>query len=109
MLLVPPFSLSAREVYEAWDRDRAGTPASSYLNDLEGPALRLRPELVVYREFLLGTGWPFGLSGSGPTYFAVVPDEGRAARLTKDAERALPRGTRIFLCRGTSMGVEIVA
>lgn len=109
VLLVPPFPLSTREVYEAWDGDHLETPASPYPNDLESAALMLRPELAVYREFLVETGWPFGLSGSGPTYFAVISDEEKAVQLTKEAERALPRETQVFLCRGTSVGVEVVA
>jgi len=48
------------------------------------------------------------MSGSGPTYFAVVPPE-EAARLVGDAERALPEGTRVLLCRRTSVGTEILA
>lgn len=105
-LIVPPFSLSAREAYEAWDRRRPPTPPSPYPNDLEGTALLLRPQLAIYREYLARTGLPFGMSGSGPAYFAVVP-QGEADRFVEEAERALPEGTRVLLCRGTSTGTEI--
>ncbi len=108
VLLVPPFSLRAQEVYQAWDRGIPRAPASPYPNDLEGAALALRPELAVYREFLVEAGSPFGLSGSGPAYFAVAPEE-EAVRLAEGAKRELPRGTQVFLCRGTAVGAEIVA
>lgn len=107
VLLVPRFSLSAREVYEAFDRLQPEALDSPYPNDLEGSALALRPELGAVREFLKGAAAPFGLSGSGPTYFAVMNDEDEAAELFRQAERRLPEGTQVFSCREvTSRGSE---
>lgn len=106
VLFVPPFSLSAREVFEAFDRLQPKPLDSPYPNDLEGAALALRPELRAYREFLAGV--PFGLSGSGPTYFAVTTDEGEAASLLKLAERELLEGTRGLLCRSATTGSDVV-
>ncbi len=105
-LLVPPFSLGAREVYEAWDRLLPATPDSPYPNDLEGAALALRPELREYRAFLVGFRRPFGLSGSGPTYFVVLRG-GEGPRFREVAQQALPEA-RIFLCRPADAGAEVV-
>ena len=106
-LLVPPFTLRTRDVYEAFDELRPGTPDSPYLNDLEGAALALRPELHRYRGFLLKRGVPFGLSGSGPTYFAVLEDERRARALAQEALKELP-GVRAFVCRPTRTGHRVL-
>ncbi|MFP5351042.1 MAG: 4-(cytidine 5'-diphospho)-2-C-methyl-D-erythritol kinase [Actinomycetota bacterium] len=59
-------------------------------NDLEAPALRLRPELADARQALLDAGaLGAGLSGSGPTLFGVVGDR-------KAAEAVADRVTDVF-------------
>jgi 4-diphosphocytidyl-2-C-methyl-D-erythritol kinase len=108
VLFVPPFSLSAREVYGAFERLRPQALDSPYPNDLEGAALALRPELRPYREFLKSAGAPFGMSGSGPTYFAVVDSETEAAEILRRAERGLCEETRRLLCRSVTAGSDVV-
>lgn len=59
-------------------------------NDLEAPALRLRPELADARQALLDAGClGAGLSGSGPTLFGVVSER-------KAAEAVADRVTDVF-------------
>jgi len=106
-LFVPPFTLRTRDVYKAFDELRPGTPDSPYPNDLEGAALALRPELRRYREFLARRDVPFGLSGSGPTYFAVLKDEQGARALAHEAVEELP-GVRAFVCRPTRTGHRVL-
>jgi 4-diphosphocytidyl-2-C-methyl-D-erythritol kinase len=107
VLFVPPFSLSAREVYGAFDRLQPKALDSPYPNDLEGSALALQPELSAYREFLKGARVPFGLSGSGPTYFAVLDDERDAERLAQEAAHKLASTTQI--CRPTQVGYRLLS
>ncbi len=105
VLLVPPFALGAREVYQTFDQLHPSQALSSpYPNDLEAAALALRPELKIYRRFLQQQGVPFGMSGSGPTYFAVLPSEAQAQALAERAKRELPTGTQAFVCRSTRVG-----
>jgi len=107
VLLIPPFPLDTREVYGAWDRLEPSQKLDSpYPNDLEGTALRLAPELRRYREFLVHEGVPFGLSGSGPTYYASFRDEGQAHRFSQKAERELR--CRAVICRPTHRGYAII-
>ncbi len=102
-------------------------------NDLEGAALRLCPELKEYRAFL--ERWQaraqhplfFGMSGSGPTYYAIswawrnellpgrwykrkrhtaklVRRETELTRFMEEASSGL--GAQVFLCRPTQVGYE---
>jgi 4-diphosphocytidyl-2-C-methyl-D-erythritol kinase len=107
VLLIPPLSLSTQEVYEAADRLRGRTLSSPYPNDLEAAALTLSPELQRYREFLASRGVLFGLSGSGPTYYARFDDVDQARRISRDAEAEL--GCRVVLCRPTRVGCKILS
>jgi 4-diphosphocytidyl-2-C-methyl-D-erythritol kinase len=67
-LLVPPFGVATRAVYQAWDE--MGGPTSDNLNDLEPAALRVEPRLAKWRDRLgEGTGLPPQLAGSGSTWF----------------------------------------
>jgi len=106
VLLIPPYSLSTQKVYEAADRLRRGALSSPYPNDLEAAALTLLPELKIHREFLARRGVSFGLSGSGPTYYAHFEDEAQARRLSREAEAEL--GCRVELCRPTRVGHKIL-
>jgi len=83
VLLIPPFPLSTAAVYQKLDRlgeDEESLRLPGLLrNDLERAALALRPELVEYRNFLREQGADFfGLSGSGPAWFAGFRERGRA-------------------------------
>jgi 4-diphosphocytidyl-2-C-methyl-D-erythritol kinase len=90
-VVVPDFSgLSTPEVYAEFDvapgigsgrpaPDWAGLEyaaiARSLRNDLQDPALRLRPDLAETRDALTGAGVDAALlSGSGPTYLGLVRD-----------------------------------
>lgn len=71
-LLVPPFGVATRTVYQAWDE--MGGPVSDNSNDLEPAALRVEPRLAQWRDRLgLATGEQPQLAGSGSTWF--VPGE----------------------------------
>jgi 4-diphosphocytidyl-2-C-methyl-D-erythritol kinase len=104
VLLVPPFSLHTREVYQAFDRHTPRALHSPYPNDLEAAALELRPQLRAYREFLVQMGVPFGLSGSGPTYYALFESVSMARSFAQTAESTL--GGQTSLCTQTSLGYE---
>ncbi|HEX2196752.1 MAG TPA: 4-(cytidine 5'-diphospho)-2-C-methyl-D-erythritol kinase [Actinomycetota bacterium] len=92
--------LLTRDVYEAWDPDPDAEPvgsaemtlalgggdvgevASLLYNDLERPALSLRPELAAGKQALLDAGaLGASLSGSGPTLFGIASDEHHARRI----------------------------
>ena len=93
LLLLPPFSLSTAEVYRKFDElgedEESPRPPRLLRNDLERAALALRPELAKYRDLLEETDPDFfGMSGSGPAWFAGFTERERAERA---AERfALP-------------------
>jgi 4-diphosphocytidyl-2-C-methyl-D-erythritol kinase len=103
VLILPPYSLSTREVYERFDalaRDEGGRskdeailqvpgwarlPAAELMgrlfNDLEEAAFSIRPELGELREELERTlGWVVRMSGSGSTLFTLADgmEEGKA-------------------------------
>jgi len=77
----PGFGVSTPMVYKEWDKmnsDMQLSPAKEqFFNDLQEPALRIRPEIQKTIDEL----WSLEpkplhvqLSGSGPTVFAVYPD-----------------------------------
>jgi 4-diphosphocytidyl-2-C-methyl-D-erythritol kinase len=67
-LLVPPFGVATRTVYQAWDE--MGGPVSDNFNDLEPAALRVEPRLARWRDRLgMATGEQPQLAGSGSTWF----------------------------------------
>jgi 4-diphosphocytidyl-2-C-methyl-D-erythritol kinase len=77
-VLTPPFGVSTRLVYQAWDR--LGGPVSPGPNDLEPAALRVEPRLVQWRDQLgEATGQVPALAGSGGTWFVpgAYPGDGR--------------------------------
>ena len=67
-LILPPFGVVTKAVYEAWDE--MGGPTSDNLNDLEPAALRVEPRLAQWRDRLgEATGLRPQLAGSGSTWF----------------------------------------
>jgi 4-diphosphocytidyl-2-C-methyl-D-erythritol kinase len=67
-LVLPPFGVVTKAVYEAWDE--MGGPTSDNLNDLEPAALRVEPRLAQWRDRLgEATGLRPQLAGSGSTWF----------------------------------------
>jgi 4-diphosphocytidyl-2-C-methyl-D-erythritol kinase len=66
-------------------------------NDLEAAATRLQPRVAELREGLTATGArAVGMSGSGPTLYAIYPDRGSAAAAR---ERVARSGARTWLTR----------
>lgn len=122
VLLVPPFRLPTARVYEEFDRLNKGKSvkeeALSFVvseephciqmtNDLEGAAISLSPKLLEYRKFLeMGGAEFFGMSGSGPTYYAAFKQEARAELFAQKAEKSL--SCEVFLSRPTNCGYEII-
>lgn len=91
-LFKPDFGLSTPEVYGALDlqqlsKESPETLLSSFysgcpefVNDLETAALKIKPELLKFRDSLLKKGHkPLLMSGSGSCYFAPVNDKGYPA------------------------------
>jgi 4-diphosphocytidyl-2-C-methyl-D-erythritol kinase len=97
--------LLTRDVYAAWEPDPASEPvgsaemtlalgggdvgevASLLYNDLERPALTLRPELAELREALVAAGaLGASLSGSGPTLYGIAKDEAHAREVAARVE-----------------------
>jgi 4-diphosphocytidyl-2-C-methyl-D-erythritol kinase len=102
-------SLLTKDVYEAFDEmDSApeSSPSSMTLalgsgdvpeiaeclhNDLERAAFAMRPELAEKKRALLGAGaLGAGMSGSGPTLFAIARDEGHARTIAAGVEDSFP-------------------
>ncbi len=66
-------------------------------NDLEAAATRLQPRVAELREELTATGArAVGMSGSGPTLYAIYPDRASASAAR---ERVAERGARTWLTR----------
>ncbi len=106
VLLVPPWSLCTTEVYRTFDRlDPATMVKSPFPNDLEAAALRLEPRLTVYREWLQSADVAFGLSGSGPVYFALADSDDEAGRIAEAADRALHG--EVLICHPTPCGQRL--
>jgi 4-diphosphocytidyl-2-C-methyl-D-erythritol kinase len=85
VLLKPPFGLLSKDVYEEFDR----YPETGYLNDLEKPAIRLRPELEKLKEILSHTGNPIlcSVSGSGSCIFSLFFDRETAASVAESLRK----------------------
>ncbi len=122
VLVVPPFGLSSKEVYTEYDQIHGsdsmldGSDAllfesfptqGSCENDLESAAIRLRPELERYHQLVSQSGADlYGMSGSGPTYFAAFSQLATAQLLAQHAQQEL--GAQAFLCRPTDVGQSLV-
>jgi 4-diphosphocytidyl-2-C-methyl-D-erythritol kinase len=105
VLAISHHPLLTRDVYGAWEPAPGGEPVGSaemtlalgggdvaevatlLYNDLERPAFILRPELEGRKERLVAAGaLGASLSGSGPTLFGVVRDEGHAREVAARVE-----------------------
>ena len=97
--------LLTRDVYAVWEPDPGSEPvgsaemtlalgggdvgevASLLYNDLERPALALRPELAERKEALVAAGvLGASLSGSGPTLYGIASGEGHAREVARRIE-----------------------
>jgi len=124
VLLVPPFRLPTASVYREFDRLNADDSQAlreealsfvvgrepnfiSMANDLESATVSLSPELIEYREYLEGAGAEFfGMSGSGPTYYAAFKHKEQAELFASKAEKSL--SCEVFLTKPTHVGHEII-
>ncbi len=103
VLLVPPWPLATSEVYQTFDQLRSSSLVNApYANDLEAAALQREPRLRSYRNWLLANNAAFGLSGSGPVYFAVVAGVAEATHMAAAASRDLSCET--LVCQPTTYG-----
>jgi 4-diphosphocytidyl-2-C-methyl-D-erythritol kinase len=122
VLLVPSFGLDSKEVYAEYDKIHGvgsmldGSDALSFKsfpsqgyceNDLEPIAIQLRPELQRYRDLVVRSGADlYGMSGSGPTYFAAFAQLETAQVFMQQAQQEL--GAQAFLCRPTDVGQSLI-
>lgn len=95
-LFKPDFGLSTPEVYGALDLHHVSKESPQellnsfysgrpeFVNDLENAALKVKPELLKFRESLLKKGHcPLLMSGSGSCYFAPVASDKGYPALTR--------------------------
>lgn len=122
LLVTPPVGLSTPAVFRAWDEGArmpggAARLASAHLadelrrgvlgasdllarasvlaaaNDLAAAAATVEPALVPFRRALLRLlARPVGLSGSGPTHWALYPSHGEAVEAGRAVRDAAARG-----------------
>ena len=88
-LQLAPVGCDTAAVYAAWDE--LGGPAGEHGNDLEPAALRVVPELAVWRDRLGdSTGTAPRLAGSGSTWFVAGahPGPGRVVATTTEPSAA---------------------
>ncbi len=99
VILKPPFGLSSKEVYEEFDRN----PETGYLNDLEKPAIRLKPELKALKKFLYEEGNPVisSISGSGSSLFSLFLTKDGASSFAESLKKKKElKGCEIYLVEG---------
>jgi 4-diphosphocytidyl-2-C-methyl-D-erythritol kinase len=120
VVVVPPFGLSTKAVYQAWDglggvkaeRTCPPPPAVEDLlpgglgNDLEPAAEAVEPRLRPFRHALEAiAGRPAVMAGSGSAYVVPAASAGQAAALTSDLSAAL-EGASVFATRPVARGIE---
>lgn len=122
VLVNPGFAVSTRWVYEKYalttgrkdskilssqNDEELGAPVAG-INDLEQVTIPAYPEIEVCKQELLALGASVALmSGSGPTVFAIFPDEEKrqarsvqgAVEALQDRGRGLAHGRTIFVTR----------
>lgn len=113
-------SLSTKEVYENLQRSKAPSikkvsqtvrklaallekkkidaAASLLENDLESSAFRLRPALRTFLQMMRKNGTPASrMSGSGPTFYAILPSSSSARNLARKLQNLSPE-KRVVVC-----------
>jgi 4-diphosphocytidyl-2-C-methyl-D-erythritol kinase len=122
VVVVDTEGLSTPAVYAEFDRAPgigSGRPAPDWSdldhaaivanlrNDLQDPALRLRPDLAATRDALAGAGAnAVLLSGSGPTFLGLVRDRDAAQDVV---DGLVGRGvTRVRIATGPVAGAHVV-
>ena len=122
VLVLSPESLSTPQVYRklpslpqasltkigrvvrilAGKLDRGGDFQSKRLlhNDLELSAFSLRPSIQEIISTLHHLGIKTaGMSGSGPSVFAIFPSQDQARKMARKIKRIVPAGHKILVCR----------
>ena len=116
--------LLTRDVYSAWDElgheeevtssmmapalgaGDVNEVASLLHNDLERPAFMLRPELSGKKQAMLAAGvLGAGMTGSGPTMFGILEEEGSAREV---AAKVRPEFDRVVVARSAPRCVEFL-
>ena len=87
-----------RLLAELLEEKKFDQAAGLLANDLEEPALRMRPPLRKVISTLSQLGIPTRMSGSGPTVFAILPQPEEAQGIAQKLERILP-AQKIVVCR----------
>ena len=120
VVVVPPFSVSTKAVYEAWDRlggvmavRKCPPPAAvkgllpeGLANDLEPAAEAVEPRLRPFREAVESiAGRPAIMAGSGSAYVVPATIPGQAPVLATELSTAL-EGVAVFATRPVARGVE---
>lgn len=101
VLVHPPFALATADVFAAsrpadWSADAPATLDHALAeggNDLLPAARRVRPEIDDLEALVLAAGVMPRLTGSGPTFFAVVDGSDRAVSVIARLARANVRAT----------------
>ena len=123
VLLLPPIAMPTADVYRRFDAMKLGRdadvsdepdwaawremPATALLpllvNDLEGPAFSLRPELAAMRNAAAGLlGRPVRMSGSGSTLFTLFDDPAEAEHAARRVQDSLSVATRAVALGGVT-------
>jgi 4-diphosphocytidyl-2-C-methyl-D-erythritol kinase len=120
VVVVPPFGVSTKSVYDAWDRlggvraERTCPPPPAVKglvpeglgNDLEPAAEAVEPRLRPFREAVEAiAGRPAVMAGSGSAYVVPAAAPGQAASLATELSMAL-EGAAVFATRPVARGVE---
>jgi 4-diphosphocytidyl-2-C-methyl-D-erythritol kinase len=120
VVVVPPFGVSTKGAYEAWDRLGGvsakrmcpSPPAVEALlpdglgNDLEPAAEAIEPRLRPFREAVEAiAGRPAFMAGSGSAYVVPAAAPGQAVTLATELSTAL-EGAAVFATRSVARGVE---
>ena len=106
VLVHPGFGLSTRAVFAELRAADLGTDRPDG-NDLLGPALRVRPELIDCMRRMSDAGVEARLTGSGPTLFSLIEDPERAAASATQLRSAGMRVTETLLRPQAARIVEL--
>jgi 4-diphosphocytidyl-2-C-methyl-D-erythritol kinase len=108
VLAHPPFALSTAAVFGELRSDEWSSEPRPGVNDLLGPARRLRPELNELFRLVAGAGGEPRLTGSGPTVYSLTDDPERAAAVAARLARAGVRASQTRI-RSEPASIETVA
>jgi 4-diphosphocytidyl-2-C-methyl-D-erythritol kinase len=115
VLAHPPFGLSTAAVFAELRRDEwtggsdraPSNPTIPGANDLLPVARRLRPEIANLERLIVAAGAEPHMTGSGPTFYALIDDPGHADAIASRLQRGGVRTTRTRL-RDQAASIEPV-